>query len=111
MSLDNVIAIAAVADGNAWLFVFGLLLSIPLIIAGSAMVMGIITRYPIFVWAGAALLGWIAGAMIISDPWIVSHTGPDAHALEWAAAIICAVGVAVTAFILRRRAAEPNPAP
>ena len=110
MSLDNVIAIAAVADGNAWLFIFGLLLSIPLIIAGSAMVMGIITRFPIFVWAGAALLGWIAGAMIISDPWIVSRIGTDAHTLEWAAAAICAVGVAATAFVLRRRAGEPKPA-
>jgi len=108
MSLDNVLAIAAVADGNPWLFIFGLLLSIPLIIAGSALVMGIITRFPIFVWAGAALLGWIAGAMIISDPWIVSQTGPDLHALEWAVAAACAVGVAAVAFILKRRAEEPR---
>jgi YjbE family integral membrane protein len=111
MSLDNVIAIAAVARGEAWLFIFGLALSIPLIIAGSALVMGIITRFPIFVWAGAALLGWIAGEMIISDPWIVSQVGHDAHMLEWAAATICAVGVAGIAFILKRRAEAPNPAP
>lgn len=109
MSLDNVLAIAAVADGNVWLFVFGLLLSIPLIIAGSALVMGIITRFPIFVWAGAALLGWIAGAMIISDPWVVSKAGPDLHALEWAVAAACAAGVAAIAFVLKKRTGEATP--
>jgi len=53
MSLDNVVAIAAVADGNVPLFVFGLVVSIPLIIFGSTLIMGLISRYPIFVWAGA----------------------------------------------------------
>ena len=60
MSLDNVIAIAAAAGGNIWLFVFGLLLSIPLIIYGSTLLSSIMERFPIIIWAGAALLGWIA---------------------------------------------------
>jgi YjbE family integral membrane protein len=68
MSLDNVLAIAAASHGNVWLFIFGLLLTIPLIIAGSGLVLRIIERFPVFVWAGAALLGWIAGDMIVSDP-------------------------------------------
>ena len=68
MSLDNVIAIAAASHGNVWLFIFGLALTIPLIIFGSTLILGIIERYPIFVWAGAALLGWIAGEMLLSDP-------------------------------------------
>lgn len=67
MSLDNVLAIAAAAHGNVWLFVFGLALTVPLIIFGSTLVLGVIERYPIFVWAGAALLGWIAGDMIVND--------------------------------------------
>jgi YjbE family integral membrane protein len=91
MSLDNVIAIAAASGGNIWLFVFGLLLSIPLIIFGSTLLSGIIDRFPIIVWAGAALLGWIAGEMIVSDgfimealksanpAWIVSAATSDGH--------------------------------
>jgi YjbE family integral membrane protein len=91
MSLDNVVAIAAAAGGNIWLFIFGLLLSIPLIIFGSQLLSTIIDRYPIIIWGGAALLGWIAGEMIVSDPvvmdwlksqnasWITSSQASDGH--------------------------------
>jgi YjbE family integral membrane protein len=68
MSLDNVVAIAAVSKGNPWLFGFGLALSIPLIMMGSQIIMRMIERFPMIVWAGAALLGWIAGEMIATDP-------------------------------------------
>lgn len=68
MSLDNVLAIAAAAGGNIWLFVFGLLLSIPLIIFGSQLLSTLIDRFPVIVWGGAALLGWIAGEMLVTDP-------------------------------------------
>jgi hypothetical protein len=68
MSFDNVVAIVGASHGNNWLFVFGLLLTIPLIIFGATMLMTVIERYPLFVWAGAALLGWIAGEMFLSDP-------------------------------------------
>ena len=67
MSLDNVIAIAAASRGHPELFVFGLLLSIPLIIFGSQLILGLLTRFPVLIWMGAALLGWIAGEMILSD--------------------------------------------
>lgn len=67
MSLDNVVAIAAASRGHPELFIFGLLLTIPLIIAGSQLVMALLTRFPLLVWAGAALLGWIAGEMLVSD--------------------------------------------
>ncbi len=67
MSLDNVIAISAASRGHPELFIFGLLLSIPLIIYGSQMVMSLLQRYPVLIWIGAALLGWIAGEMIVSD--------------------------------------------
>ncbi|MFK8251692.1 TerC family protein [Ancylobacter terrae] len=67
MSLDNVVAIAAVADGNWTLIIIGLLISIPMIIAGAALIMSLLARFPFLVWAGAALLGWVAGEMFISD--------------------------------------------
>ncbi|MBB6306922.1 TerC family protein [Xanthobacter tagetidis] len=67
MSLDNVVAIAAAARGHWELFVFGLLLTIPLIIFGSQLVLSLLTRFPALIWAGAALLGWIAGEMLVGD--------------------------------------------
>jgi YjbE family integral membrane protein len=67
MSLDNVIAIAAASRGHPELFIFGLLLSIPLIIMGAQFLTSIITRFPILVWLGAGLLGWIAAEMLLGD--------------------------------------------
>ncbi|MCB5175520.1 TerC family protein [Microvirga lenta] len=68
MSLDNVVAIAAASRGHPELFVFGLLLSIPLIMVGATLITKLITRFPFIVWAGAALLGYIAAEMIVTDP-------------------------------------------
>ena len=68
MSLDNVIAVAAAANGSVPLLVLGLAISVPLIVAGAALIMALLTRLPILVWAGAALLGWIAGDVIATDP-------------------------------------------
>ncbi len=68
MSLDNVIAIAAAADGSVALLVFGLIVSIPLIVTGAALIMAVLDRLPVLVWAGAGLLGWIAGHVIATDP-------------------------------------------
>jgi YjbE family integral membrane protein len=68
MSLDNVIAVAAAANGSVPLLVLGLAISIPLIVAGAALIMALLNKLPILVWAGAALLGWIAGDVIATDP-------------------------------------------
>jgi predicted tellurium resistance membrane protein TerC len=68
MSLDNVIAIAAAANGSVPLLILGLAISVPLIVAGAALIMALLTRLPILVWGGAALLGWIAGTVIATDP-------------------------------------------
>jgi predicted tellurium resistance membrane protein TerC len=76
MSLDNVVAIAAASRGHPELFVFGLLLSIPLIMVGATLITNLISRYPVIVWAGAGLLGYIAAEMIVTDPIV----------LEWLAA-------------------------
>ena len=68
MSLDNVIAVAAAANGSIPLLILGLASSIPLIVAGAALIMVLLDRLPVLVWAGAALLGWIAGDVIATDP-------------------------------------------
>jgi YjbE family integral membrane protein len=68
MSLDNVIAIALAAQNNFALILIGLATSIPLIVAGAALIMALLDRFPILVWAGAALLGWIVGETIMTDP-------------------------------------------
>ena len=73
MSLDNVIAVAAAANGSVPLLVLGLAISVPLIVAGAALIMALLNRLPILVWAGAALLGWIAGDVIATDPAIHPH--------------------------------------
>ena len=67
MSLDNTLAIAAIADGNYLLLVLGLGLSIPLIIFGSKLLMTVMEKYPIVIYAGAALIAWTAGQMMVSD--------------------------------------------
>jgi YjbE family integral membrane protein len=67
MSLDNVIAVAAAANGQLSLLVLGLAVSIPMIIAGAALIMLVLDRFPILIWLGAILLGWIAGDVIETD--------------------------------------------
>ncbi len=98
MSLDNVIAIAAAAETAAvgvnlahadatkvTLIVFGLATSVPLIIAGSAILMALLERYLILVWAGGALLGWIAGDIMMTDPFVLGLIGETAgHLHAWA---------------------------
>ena len=76
MSLDNVIAVAAAANGSIPLLVLGLAISVPLIVAGAALIMALLTRLPALVWAGAGLLGWIAGEVMATDPAIQ----PSLHA-------------------------------
>ncbi len=107
MSLDNVIAIAAAAGGNFALLVIGLALSIPLIVAGAALIMALLDRFPILVWAGAALLGWIVGEVIATDPvsegYLTAAYGEKtAHTVEYVAAAIGAVLVLVVGGTWRR---------
>jgi YjbE family integral membrane protein len=105
MSLDNVIAIAGAAKGSWLLISIGLITSVPLIIAGAALITSLFDRFPILVQAGAALLGWVAGEMMVSDPAIVGWVGSElAHQLEYPAAAGGAVLVlAIGSWIKRRR--------
>ena len=117
MSLDNVLAIAASADVAAarvdaahaaaiktTLIIFGLATSIPLIIAGSAILMALLDRYRILVWAGGALLGWVAGDIMSTDPAVVGWLGEaGAHSLHhWAGRFGAIIVVAVGLFLVRR---------
>lgn len=101
MSLDNVIAIAAIAQDNYWLFIFGLALSIPLIVVGSTLIMKLIEGFPIVVWGGAALLGWIAGEMVATDPFVAPHLA-GSHALHYIFATVGAALVVAVAYVLKQ---------
>jgi len=70
MSLDNVVAIAAAAHGSALLIAFGLAISIPLIVFGSQIVLRFLNQFAILVLLGGGLLGWIAGEIMVSDPFV-----------------------------------------
>ena len=109
MSLDNVIAIAAAARGDMTLLVIGLLISMPLVICGAALLLKLLTRFPILVVGGAALLGWIAGELVVSDPWLVTWIDEKAGFLHLGAPIAGAVIVVVVGQVLSRRRAAQQP--
>jgi YjbE family integral membrane protein len=75
MSLDNVLAVAAAAKGDVPLLVLGLLVSIPLIIFGATLLTKVMERFPIIITVGAALLGFLAGEMLLTDPAVTSYLG------------------------------------
>jgi len=91
MSLDNVLAMAGAAKGHMWMLIAGLVITVPVILFGSAMLMKLMSRYPIFVTVGAALIGWVAGEMIISDPALKDWIDANAPSLHTASPIVCAV--------------------
>jgi YjbE family integral membrane protein len=103
MSLDNVIAVAAAARGSYALLMFGLACSIPLIMAGAAAVIALLERFPVVIWAGAALLGWIAGEIIAGDPLFAHHLDPaSAHSVQLGVATAGALLVVFIGMVRRR---------
>jgi YjbE family integral membrane protein len=123
MSLDNVIAVAAAANGQIPLLILGLAISIPMIIAGAALIMMVLDRFPILIWLGAMLLGWIAGGVIATDPalhpWLQqifdSRIAPNLDAIsaargipaedgvEYICSVLGAIAVLAAGSIWRRR--------
>jgi YjbE family integral membrane protein len=128
MSLDNVIAVAAAANGQFSLLILGLAISIPMIIAGAALIMMVLDRFPILIWLGATLLGWIAGDVIESDPavqpllhrlldgtiavnlnsisaifGVSPHFMPEGELVGYLASLLGAITVLVVGSIWRRR--------
>jgi YjbE family integral membrane protein len=104
MSLDNVLAVAAAAKGSVELLVIGIAISIPLIVAGSAMMLWLLDRFPFLVVAGSALLGWIAGELAVHDPvagaWM-ARTLPWLHiSLPY---LVCGAMVVIGLYVRRRQ--------
>ncbi|MCD0501626.1 TerC family protein [Bordetella petrii] len=96
MSLDNVIAIAGAAQNaheghQLGLVIFGLVVSVPIIIWGSTLVLKLIDRYPLVVTFGAGLLGWIAGGMVVTDVFVEKHLGVQPTSVKIAVEIIGAL--------------------
>ena len=103
MSLDNVLAVAAAAKGDTVLLVIGLAVSIPLIIFGSTLLLKVMDRFPIIITLGAALLGFLAGEMILTDPAVTARFGEIAHhVVNGAGAVGAALVVAVGLWLQRR---------
>ena len=90
MGLDNVLGVAAAAKGNVALLVFGLLISIPLIAWSSQLVLKLIDRFSFIIYAGGALLGYVAGEMLVGEALFASVVEPR-HYLHWLVPVFCAV--------------------
>ena len=109
MSLDNVLAVAAAAKGNNTLLVIGLAISIPLIIFGSTLLLKVMERFPIIITLGGALLGFLAGEMIMTDPGVTARFGqPSSTAIDAAGALGAVIVVAIGLYLQKRQAAKAD---
>jgi len=104
MSLDNVLAVAAAAKGNLPLLVLGLLVSIPLIVFGATLLTKVMQRFPIIITIGAALLGFLAGEMLLTDPAVTAHFGaiPE-HTVTFGGILGAVLVVALGTYLTKRR--------
>ncbi|TBW40923.1 TerC family protein [Siculibacillus lacustris] len=107
MSLDNVVAIAAAAHGSIVLIALGLALSIPLVVAGSQLVMRLIEWSPLVIWAGAALLGWVSGELLGDEVVLQTWFATWPLFADFGLPAICALAVVVVGLLLRRRRRRP----
>ncbi|HYN10652.1 MAG TPA: TerC family protein [Vicinamibacterales bacterium] len=83
MSLDNVLAVAAAAHGDFLLVAFGIGLSIPIVIWGSGILARLMNRWPMIIWIGGGVLGWVAAEMIVKDPLVAGWLDPWVAVLRW----------------------------
>ncbi len=110
MSVDNVVAVAGAARGEMFLVVLGILISIPIIVWGSQIVLKLMDRFPLVITLGAALLGWIAGGMAVTDIAVAPHLEGAPGWLHYlAAAGGAAVVVALGTWLARRSRARFAP--
>jgi len=96
MGIDNMLAVGAASHGNLFLLLFGLLLSIPMVVFMSAWLSALMDRYPIILWVGAAVLGKVGGEMMITDPWVNGLLNPpkwsEYAAMAFFVVFVCIVG-------------------
>ncbi len=103
MSLDNVIAIAGAAKDSVGLVIFGLIVSVPIIVWGSKLIMRLMDRFPIIIIIGAGLLGWIAGDMAIADVAINEWVSTNAIFLHWLSPVCGVLIIVITGKLLAAR--------
>jgi len=103
MSLDNVLAVAAAGAGNIYLVSFGVLISIPVIVLGSRLVLAAMERFPVVIQLGGALIGWIAGGMAVADPALAGYLPGSVAVQHYAASALGAGLVLVVGQAWNRR--------
>lgn len=108
MSLDNVIAVAGAAHGNIVLVTFGILVSVPIIVWGSRIVLRLMDRFPMVITIGAALLGWIAGGMLLGDVVLRSFTEGWHSATTYIASALGAGLVVLIGKLISQRHAQKS---
>lgn len=106
MSLDNVIAVAGAAHGSMALVVFGIVVSIPIVVWGSKLVLTLMDRFPVVITAGGALLGWIGGGMLLTDP---ATPKSLATVIPYASTVFAAVGALLVVTAGKLLAARRSP--
>ncbi len=104
MSIDNIIAVSAAAHGHMALVIFGIAVSIPIIIWGSQIILKLLERFPIIVYLGGGLLGWIGGQMLITDPALASLSNDLPSYSKYISAMIGAVLVVAWGYALACKA-------
>lgn len=110
MSLDNVLGMAGAAKGHLWMLFVGLVITIPLILFCSALIMKVMDRFPVFITLGAGLLGYVAGEMAISDPAIKGFIEANASYLEYVVPVAGALFVVLTGKMIERKHARAGAA-
>ena len=108
MSLDNVLGVAAAAKGNMLLVVFGVALSLPLVVWGSGLLARLMARHEWIVWVGGAVLGYVAGEMMANDPIVERWLGRAADAADQWLSIVLGMFVLGLGWWLARAAARDN---
>jgi YjbE family integral membrane protein len=103
MSLDDVIGVAGAAEGDMRLVIFGIGLSIPIVVWGSGVLATLMNRYPWIILIAAGILGEVAGKMIVHDVMIVRHLGDIPDGVEWALRLALAGGVVLLGWLVQRR--------
>lgn len=111
MSVDNVLAVAAIARNDVWLVVFGLLLSIPIIMGGATLILRIIDRFPIIVWIGAALIAYVGVELMFVDPYTrdAVHSVLQEKWIERLVAVSFAIALTSLAWYIRGRRGRGTP--
>jgi len=94
MSLDNVLAVAAASKGNFFLLIFGLGLSIPIVMFASTLLVMLMDKYPIIIYIGAAILGQVGGEMMVTDPFVIGLLNPS-NVLKYGVEAFFTIGVVV----------------